>query len=231
MTRGSGKIATNALDQFGRAQTLWTIASFVLPPGLTVAAVWSSIARNLPAPSVIETAAVVFASATLSVYLIYQLWNLVTPKHKLRYIATVVLRDLVSEQRRARRATATGAITQRHLEAVQVGVQLHNVSHFPISAFVESAETQMEGLTPPREQFPRKPTTILPGNQVFMVDGRIDMEGMASGRIEGRMDIVIRYGYPGAEDHKLHFTAGVTAFLRQDGLVESTYTQWDSNQF
>jgi hypothetical protein len=108
-------------------------------------------------------------------------------------------------------------------------VALHNSARFPVSVILVSAETEIEEEKPPRGTFPRTPTIILPGNTVFVMDDPIDMKGHPCEKLEGHMDLHIKYGLPGKEKLELHFAGRVDALMRPEGFLNQVYTHWDSD--
>jgi hypothetical protein len=177
---------------------------------------------------VFMAASLVFMASISSAYFLYRLYPFMTPAHKLRHVGTQINRDLTAESRKDRRAAHAGVVVQRYLEKIQVGVMLQNAGHFPISAILEKANTEIEGLTPPRSEYPKAATSVLPGTQVFVGDVPIEVDGMTCGRLEGRMDLTIKYGEPGNEKHTLVFAADIAVFMRADGLIEMIHTNWSA---
>jgi hypothetical protein len=153
-----------------------------------------------------------------------------TPADKLRYVATVVTHDLSPLNRAAKRGQGVNRTAQRTLDKIQLGVQLHNTAHFPISAFLEFADTEMEDKRPPRTDYPKAPVTVTPGNTIVMLDVPIEMVGTPCAKLEGRMFIKVKYGFPKNEKYELSFKAKIEALIRHDGFIQATYTHWDTNQ-
>lgn len=220
----------SVLDQIGRLQVILAILGITVPAGLTVMTVVAGIVQRLPSMWVFMAASLVFMATTASTYFLYRLFQFMTSAHKLRYVGTQINRDLSPENRKDRRAAHAGVIAQRFMEKIQVGVLLQNIGHFPISAILVKADTEIEGLTPPRSEYPRPATSILPGNQIFVGDVPIEAGGMTCGRLEGKMDLTIKYGEPGNEKHLLSFKADIAVFMRSDGLVETIHTNWASTE-
>jgi hypothetical protein len=153
-----------------------------------------------------------------------------SPLNKFLYAGTVFNYDLKPMARQARRAAATGVVQARLLDKAQVGVFMHNSAPFPISANVEFADTEIEGIKPPRSLFPRQSVTILPGNTVIMADDPIPMDGHPCEKLEGRMNLTIKYGFAGKQKYELHFRGRVEAMMRPEGFLQGTYTHWDPEQ-
>lgn len=131
------------------------------------------------------------------------------PQNKLTYLGTHLRKDLNPapmplvgnrQQRRAQRAQGQDKQTlesdqimvgvRRTLDKAQVSIQLQNNATFPISMILESAETEIEGFTPPRGKFPKDRSVIFPGNPVHVSDDPIDMEQLPCQRMAGKIDWV-----------------------------------------
>ena len=146
--------------------------------------------------------ALAFMGVGVGIFFAVELADRKSPLNKLLYAGTAVNYDLKPMARQARRAAATGAIQARLLDKTQLGVYMHNSAPFPISVILENCETGMEGMKPPRSLFPRKPTSlIVPGNSVLIADDPIDMDSHICEKLEGFMDMKLRYGLPGKEKH------------------------------
>lgn len=220
------------LDWIGRLQTVQSIYLFAKPflwPALGAALTGSlGIVGHQPFMWVVMAVALTFMAVTVGVYFARSYRDQISPAHKIRYNGTIVNYDLTSLARRARRAQQTGAIPARTIEKVQVGVSLHNSANYPITIFLENAETEMEGETPPRSMFPKQATTILPGNTVFVMDDPIDMNNHPCEKLEGHMNLRIKYGYKGREKFSLQFAGRVEVLMRPEGFIGGIYTHWDS---
>lgn len=154
----------------------------------------------------------------------------ITPAHKLRYAGTVINQDLHPLNRQSRRAeSSSGKIVPRTIDKIQIGIQLHNTANFPISLYLESADTEMEGNKPPRGIFPKPPITVFPGNVVMVIDDPIDMKQAKCEKIEGRMLMKVRYGLRGKEVNDLTFDAKIEVLIREDGYIHGNYTHWNAN--
>jgi hypothetical protein len=220
------------LDWIGRwqvAQSIWLFAKpFLLPSMLAAAAGGAGWFGHLPLMWIIMAAALTFMGSMVGIFFGGTYRDRITAEHKVRYLGTHVGFDLNELPRKARRAQATGAVPARTLSKVQVGVVLHNSARFPISVILEHAETEVEGELPPRSMFPRKPTLIVPGNTVFVMDDAILMHDHACEKLDGHMDMRIRYGFPGREKHHLQFAARLDILMRPDGVMQQIFTNWDS---
>jgi hypothetical protein len=228
------KTSVGILDWIGRYQVVqWLLAAakpLVLPTGFSVVTAYAGWADGVPLMWIILASVLAFAGTINGLYYIKGYGRIITPENKLRYINTIAPIDLspISNGRRA--AQAQLVHHERGISKIQIGVMLQNMAHFPISAFIQNAETEMDGKTPPRTHYPKAPITIVPGNNVFMLDHPIEMGGRKCDHIEGRIDMTICYGAKNKEHYKLEFKGRVEIFLEQNGVIRAMYTHWDSNQ-
>jgi hypothetical protein len=222
------------IDWIGRAQVVQSILTFIKPfvwPWLVAmvtgaAGYWG----HQPLMWIVMAAALTFMGTVVGVFFADAFRDRKSPLNKILYTGTAVNYDLKAMPRQSRRAAATGILQARILDKMQVGVFMHNSAPFPISAILEDAETEMEGLQPPRSLFPRAATVIVPGNTVLIMDDPIDMDGHICEKMEGRMNMKIKYGYPGKEKFTMQFKGRVEALMRPEGFLQGTYTHWDSDQ-
>jgi hypothetical protein len=226
------------LDWVGRWQVAQSIAAIFKPVWLPIMtallALGAGYIQRVPWVWVIMGSAVSFMAMAVGLFFSVSYASARTPAHKLRYVNTIVGTDLGSppnrKRKRASQATAVGGIPQSYLDKVQVGVQLQNTANFPISAFVEIAETEMLDKKPPRTTYPKPSVTITPGNVVNMMDEPIELDGTPCGKMEGVLNIKIKYGRKGKEHFELSFKAKLEVFMRRDGLISAISTGWDSNR-
>jgi hypothetical protein len=114
----------------------------------------------------------------------------------------------------------------RTIAEAQLGVALKNEAMFPISCFLESAETELQGERPPRSKFP-KPTVVIPaGVTMTIADDPIPMKSLPCQRLTGKMDLRLKYGLPGDERFELRFPATVDVPIESWGLHLQTITNW-----
>lgn len=222
------------IDFIGRVQVVQSILAFLKP------FVWPWVAAvltgtvgyfgNQPLMWVLMASALSFMGVSVGFWFIDNYRQRKSPVNKFLYAGTAFNYDLKPMARQARRAAATGAIQARLLDKAQIGVYMQNSAPFPISAFLETAETEIEGIKPPRSLFPRQSVTILPGNTVLMADDAIEMDSHVCEKLEGRMDLKIKYGMPDDEKHELRFRGRVEALMRPEGFLQGTYTHWDPDQ-
>jgi hypothetical protein len=238
-----GKLFRELLDWISRFQAAQSIIAFAKPALWPVVyAVLTGAAGylgNLPVMWILMSTSLAFMGGVVGIFFIEARQTNRSPANKLRYTGTLVNYELQPQPRRERRGaqaierkalTTAPPVVQRHLEKTQIGVQLHNNAPFPISLVVISAETEMEGMFPPRTSYPKPPVVILPGNVVFVTDEAIPMNGHPCEKLEGRMNIKIKYGLPGKEKHELTFKGKVEALMRPEGFNQMTYTHWDTDQ-
>lgn len=103
----------------------------------------------------------------------------------------------------------------------QIGIELTNMSTFPISCFLERAKTDIEGIEPPRSDFPKPPIIIQAGGKIRVVDDRIELDDMECHRLSANMDLLIKYGLPGKEQFELHVKGPLTINMERWGYVSS----------
>jgi hypothetical protein len=115
---------------------------------------------------------------------------------------------------------------RRNIEKAQIAVELVNAATFPISCFLETADTELEGIKPPRSDFPKPKTLLLPGNKVRISDDPIDMDEHQSGPIAGKMNFIIKYGLPNKEYFEICLRANLVTQMTDFGLVTSVAASW-----
>ena len=183
---------------------------------------------HMPLMWIIMAAALTFMGTMVGIFFSGTYRDRISPEHKVLYQGTHVGVDLTELPRKARRAQATGAVPARTIEKIQIGIYLQNAARFPISVLLENAETEVEEETPPRSMFPKRPTIIVPGNTVFVVDDAIPMHGHVCERLEGRMKLKLLYGMPGREKYSLYFAARLDIVMYPNGVMQQVLTNWDS---
>jgi hypothetical protein len=98
---------------------------------------------------------------------------------------------------------------------------------FPRShAFLQSAETEVASLKPPRSTFPKNASTITPGGTFAISDEAIDMGSMDCGRLPGKLDMLIKYGIPGKETFELRLMGDLDIAMERYGLVTQVGASW-----
>lgn len=220
------------LDWLGRwqiAQAGWLFAKpFLLPLVLTMVAGGAGYLGHLPLMWIVMAAALTFMGVMVGIFFAGAYRDRNTPVNKILYMGTQVNYELTSLPRKAKRAQATGLTPARTLDKTQIGVSLHNSARFPLSIILVRGETEMEGEKPPRSMFPKQATRILPGNTMFVMDDAIEMDGHPCEKLEGHMDLTIKYGFHGKEKFELHFAGRVEAVMRPEGFLQGIITHWDS---
>jgi hypothetical protein len=114
----------------------------------------------------------------------------------------------------------------RTLETGQIAVELSNDATFPLSFILESAETEVEGHTPPRGQFPKPAITLLPGTTVRSNDDRIVPDSLPCQRLTGKIDFKFRYGLPGNEKFEMRLKADLDIQMESFGFVIGVRSAW-----
>jgi hypothetical protein len=132
-------------------------------------------------------------------------------------------------QRRAQKATGEViklSSTQIHpsvprtLDKAQLGLDVVNMGNYPISCILFSATTEIEEFEPPRSKFPKNPYLIpARGGRIRLSDNAIDMEQHTCGRLLGKMDVVLKYGYPGKEIYEIHTECKVNMIMEHHGFL------------
>lgn len=230
-------ILARGLEYLGHYQTIQTImqAEFVrtlLVPIVTALATGSAgILGGLPLMWIFMATAVAGAAAAVGIQNASTYLERKNPAHKLTIIKTLFNFDLVPvnpPNRRHRRAAASeggapAVPAHRHFVKGQLGVEVWNRSSFPISVIVVSADTEIEGLRPPRVKFPKDPVIIAPGTTVWVHDEAIDLQNMDCDNLDGRMDVMIKYGLPGKEHFEIRQTGTVEIFMEGFGQFKGLY--------
>lgn len=222
-----------ALTWGQRASAAWSIVTgtffkaYVWPVSSAVMTAVAGYLGNVPVMWIMMAAAIVFACVTQSWLRISEIMERLNPRNKLSYVQTVVHFDLKGGPALANVGGSTGR--PRKLEQMQIGVELQNRSPSPISLFVANAETEIEGLFPPRTNYPKPPITILPGSLVRCFDLPIPMKDKTCGRMNAKMSIKVKYGMQGDEDEELNFDAVLDIALQPDGTQMQLFTHWNPN--
>jgi hypothetical protein len=179
--KGHGSRIVERLMQVHAVHTLLQldfVRTTLTPLVLTIATGGLGFLDGIPAMYIAVGCSLAFAAITQGMLRAseYRQWK--SPEHKLRFNGTVFNFDLVHvpNNRRARAANASLA-RKAHLPATveplirelgsgQLGVELINYASFPMSVFIESAESEIEGHKPPRSKYPKDKVTIFPGTPV-----------------------------------------------------------------
>lgn len=186
---------------------------------------------QFPLMWILMATAVAFMAATQSLLRSSEYRERKNPLNKIIFVQTAFNLDLVVDtglNRKQRRSQQPGTITlpARHIEKAQLGVELRNDATFPISMFLESADSTLMDFTPPRSHFPKPPTILYPGLVVRVVDDPIDMGGIAAQNLSGTLKMKIRYGLPGKERFEMNFNATAEIHIQPFGIITGINTQW-----
>ena len=203
------------LEWIGRAETIGSllhtefVRSLLIPTSLTVMTGATGYLGGIPAMWIMAASSLVFAGVSTGLLSASVYRERKSPLNKLRFNGTVFNFDLIPTRtdREQRRAVASASRKARppadlkplvrELKTGQLGVELINTATFPISMLVEFAESEIEGMTPPRTKYPKEAVVILPGVPVRACDERIELNNLKCGRIEGKLKMKVRYGLPG----------------------------------
>ncbi len=225
------------LEWLGHFETIQAIiqAEFIrtlLVPTVTALATGGAgILGGLPLMWIFMATAVAGASAAIGILNASTYLERKNPAYKLQVVETVFSFDLfpISAPNRKQRKAATAqggspAIPAfRHLVRGQLGFRVGNRASFPISIIAFAAETEIEGLKPPRAKFPKKPMIIQPGAILWIHDDPIAFDNMICGNLDGIMDMTIKYGLPGKEHFEIVHKGTVEIFMEPYGLMKQVY--------
>lgn len=118
----------------------------------------------------------------------------------------------------------------RQIDIGQVGIKLKNSASFPISCILFNADTEVAGIKPPRTVFPKNASTVQPGSSFNVPDERMNMNGLACGNLNGKIDMLIKYGLPGKEKFELHLVCDLAIKMENFGLVAGVHTALHGSQ-
>jgi hypothetical protein len=230
------------LEWVSRAEILSTIIhsefvrNWLVPVMGTLLTGSSGILGGQPLMWAFVASSIVFMALMLGMVASLALRERNSPQNKL-VAKAVINRDLTPretplignrKQRRAQHGLQTMLSSSqmafgvnRTLDKVQVGIDVTNNAHFPISLILESADTEIEGEKPPRSHFPKPPAIVPAGNTVRIVDDMIPMDEFPCQRLTGKMDMLVKYGTPGNEIFELHVTGSLDISLESYGHVNT----------
>jgi hypothetical protein len=225
------------LEWLGHYQTIQTIiqAHFVrtllLPVVTAVATAVFGWIEHIPLMWVIMAVALAFMGAMQGVLSSSEYLERKNPAYKLQVTRPLFNFNLVEvsppnrKQRLAAKAQggAPAVPAHRHFEKGQLGFEIWNKASFPISIIVFVAETEIEGLKPPRAKFPKKATLVQPGTSIWIHDDAIDMQNMDCDNLDGSVDITIKYGLPGKERFEMKQKGTVEIFMESFGQYKGLY--------
>jgi hypothetical protein len=130
------------------------------------------------------------------------------------------------EEPRMLSAAAVHPLVMRTIDNAQIGVGIKNTALFPISILLAGAKTEIGGLTPPRSDFPKAPSTLSPGAAFTIMDDIINMAGAPCGRLAGKLDMRIKYGLPGREKFELRLEGDIDVVMERFGLITQVGISW-----
>jgi hypothetical protein len=107
----------------------------------------------------------------------------------------------------------------RVLAKGQLGVEIFNTVPFPISCFLENADSSIEGFAPPRSSFPKPPVMIPPLGRTRVCDDPMDMDNRECGKLIGNMRLHLKYGQPGNEKFDHVFAGKLHIHMENYGFV------------
>ncbi len=117
----------------------------------------------------------------------------------------------------------------RKISYSQVMIQLRNDAHFPMSVYLENAETSIEALIPPRTKYPGQ--AVLVGSQgiFFLMDARIEMQNQACRDLTGEAHFRVRYGKAGNEKYVLDVKGTLFIGMDPTGFVKGIWFNHSGN--
>ena len=216
------------LEWTGHAEAIHAIAqaefvrTLLLPLVTAMATGTAGILGHIPLMWVFMATAVAFAGAAVGILSASTYLERKNPAHKLTVIKNLFNFELVPitgpSRKHRRAATAQGGAPAvpafRHFVKGQLGFEVWNRSSFPMSIIVIAAETEIEGLKPPRAKYPKPPVIIQPSTTMWVHDDAIDLDNMLCDNLDGAMDITVKYGLPGKEHFEIH-QKGTVEILRR----------------
>jgi hypothetical protein len=237
-------ILIRALEWFGHWQTIQTIlqAEFVrtllVPVVIAMATGAAGYLGGIPLMWIMLAVVLVFMGAAQGILSASTYLERKNPAYKLQLIKHLFNFDLVPisgpNRKHRRSAAAQGGApavpAYRHFVRGQLGFEVWNRSSFPISVIVIAAESEIEGLKPPRAKFPKNPVVIQPGNTMWIHDDPIDLGNIDCENLDGIMDITVQYGLPGKEHFEMNQKGTVEIFVEPYGFYKGMYFHPTSNE-
>jgi hypothetical protein len=233
------------LEWLGRLETIHVlitsdfVRTLLLPTAATAAGAVSGWLQGIPIMWVLVGSSLIFMAVTQSLLRASEYRERRNPQNKLQH-SVIFQFDLNPaevpyignrKQRRTQQAIGQAARTlganeinpyvNRILTFGQLGVELTNTGSFPISCYLENAKSDIEGIEPPRSDFPKPAATIPAGSKVRVCDDRIELDDMPCHRLTGNIDLQIKYGLPGKERFEVRIKGPVAVQMETWGLVSS----------
>jgi hypothetical protein len=207
------------------------ITRLIWPTVATVLGAASGWVGGVPIMWIMVGSSLIFMAITQSLLRADEYKERKNPAHKLQVLRTLFnfeLVPIVGPNRKQRRhsekeGTAPAIPAFRHLIKGQLGFEVWNRAAFPLSILVFAAETEIEGIKPPRTTYPKKAVTIEPGTSVWVTDAAIDFEKMVCDNLDGVMDIIVKYGLPGKERFEIRQHGTVEIFMEPYGQLKGVY--------
>ena len=224
------------IDNLGRIQVLQAIWSWIgplLPPVLVSgAAAVSGYIQHVPLMWIIMSASITFVAVLAAILLFYTFEIMTSPVDKLRFLNAITPCDLkpMRGNRRERRGATVVAKVTTVLDKMQVGIQVMNAGRFPLSTILAYADTELDGLKPPRTQYPKLPSDLHSGGMSMICDDPIDMNGRKCGNLQGRIHLKVKYGKRGQEKYDLEIKGTISVFMTQEGVIQQVYLNMDTNR-
>lgn len=217
---------TKFLDWIGRFQVIQSvvqsefIGTLLAPVVMSVMAAYAGLVGDVQLMWIIMATALTFMATVQGLLRLSEYMERKSPLNKLVYLRVSVDRGLVVPPPPSGQQTGQASIPARQLDWIQLGCDIRNVAPFPISVILVSAESEVEGMTPPRAKYPKPAITIRPGLNLTVCDERIAMKGLACGQwLTGKIDLRLKYGRPGKERFALNTKCDVQAVFRSDGMA------------
>lgn len=223
------KLLKPAFDVFDRLSTVTAIATFIWPLLLTGGAIVSGVISHESVMWIVMAAALTFMGTTTGILMGSLYLERKNPQNKILTRSTIFTHDLGPVQdhnRHTRRGMKSTSLIvpnpPRRIIKGQLAIELINTASFPISVFIESAETSVEGQLPGRTKYPKAPVMQQPGAIFWVHDEPIEID-LPCGIVRGEMNLVIKYGHPGRERYTLIHKGNVEVFFEPNGFMRGLY--------
>ena len=221
-----------ALGLFGHLHAIYIIVSEIfLPLAVAVSTVIAGYLGSFPLMWIIMATSMAFMATAISIMTISLYLERLNPENKISVVQTIFLNDLtpLSVSRQQRRSGQAFVPSTRHIQYGQLGIEVINSSSFPISVYLSEASSEIDGLTPPRSNFPKPASSIAPGGRVWIHDDKINLGGIECGNISAKIDFTIKYGRPKEEKYLIRHRGPVEIFMEPSGPLRSIYFHPEPN--
>jgi hypothetical protein len=204
------------IDWVGRIQTIQSIANnigFVVPVGTLAASIYAGYLYGHDWMEILfySSGSCMFVLGIMILFIFYTERN--NPENKLKFVGPLIKMDLVKGKVNA----------AKRIAKMQAGFQIRNDSFFPISFYIQTAETTLDDKQPPRSKFPKPAVTIGPSGIYHVSDEVIDMHERLCSDMSGYEHFVVRYGKRGNEKYTLIIKGELIINMKPSGEV--THTQ------